>query len=141
MMRIFGMVLLIMNLAALVKSYSINYFDCHTPKGISHYNVNQACKDERMNDPVKQTYYLLQKKEIKKLKGYSCSIVKSLFLLYHGAFSHQKFAEVPKIEITQEATRLKCQTMVQSQIIQTLEGTKHRMKMNTENVFSVTERE
>ena len=140
MMSTFGMILLIMDLAALVESYSIDYFDCRTPKGISRYDVSQACKEERMNDPVKQTYYLLQRKEIKKLKGYSCSVIKSSFLLYCGAFSHQKFAEVPKIEITQEVTRLECQTMVQSKFFQTLEGTKHRIKMNTENVFSVTEK-
>ena len=60
------MILLIMDLAALVESYSIDYFDCRTPKGISRYDVSQACKEERMNDPVKQTYYLLQRKEIKK---------------------------------------------------------------------------
>ena len=94
-----------------------------------------------MNNPVeKKTFYLIQKKEIKKLKGYSCSVIKSSFLLYCRAFSHQKFAEVPKIEITQEVTRLECQTMVQSQLFQTLEGTKHKIKMNTENVFSMTEK-
>ena len=71
-MKIFGMIILIMDLAALVDNYSIDYFDCRTPKGISHYDVSQACKEERMNDPVKQTYYLLQKKEIKKMKGHSC---------------------------------------------------------------------
>ena len=60
--------------------------------------------------------------------------------LYCRAFSHQKFSEVPKIEITQEVTRLKCQTMVWNQFFQTLEGTKHRIQINTENVFSVTEK-
>ena len=140
MMSTFGMILLIMDLAALVENYSIDYFDCRTPKGISRYDVSQACKEERMNDPVKQTYYLLQRKEIKKMKGYSCSVIKSSFLIYCGAFSHQKFAEVPKIEITQEVTRLECQTMVQSKFFKTLEGTNHRIKMNTENVFSVTEK-
>ena len=103
--------------------------------------MSQACKEERMNDPVKQTYYLLQKKVIKKMIGYSCSVIKSSFLLYCGAFSHQKFAEVPKIEITQEVTRSECQTMVQSQLFQTLEGTKHKIKLSTENLFSVTEKE
>ena len=95
-----------MDLAALVDSYSIDYFDCRAPKGISRYDVSQACEEERMNDPAKQTYYLLQKQEIKKMKGHSCQIIKSSFLLYCGAWSHQKFAEVPKIEITQEVTRL-----------------------------------
>ena len=134
------MIHLIMDLAALGDSYSIDYFDCRAPKGISRYDVSQACKEERVNDPVQQTYYLLQKKEIKKLKGHSCSVIKSSFLLYCGAFSHQKFAEVPKIEITQEVTRLECQTMVQNQFFQTLEGTKHRIQINTENIFSVTEK-
>ena len=50
MMSTFGMILLIMDLAALVESYSIDYFDCRTPKGISRYDVSQACKEERMNE-------------------------------------------------------------------------------------------
>ena len=53
--------------------------------------MSQACEEERMNDPAKQTYYLLQKQ-----------IIKSSFLLYCGMWSHQKFAYVPKMEITQE---------------------------------------
>ena len=57
------MMMLTMDLAALVDSYSINYFDCRAPKGISRYDVSQACEEERMNDPAKQTYYLLQKQE------------------------------------------------------------------------------
>ena len=84
------MMLLIMDLAALGDSYSIDYFDCRTPKGISRYDVSQACEEERVNDPAKRTYYLLQKKEIKKMKGHSCSIIESSFPLYCGAFSHPK---------------------------------------------------
>ena len=72
-MRIFGMMILTMDLAALVDSYSINYFDCRTPKGISRYDVSQVCEEDRMNDPAKQTYYLLQKQEIKTMKGHSSS--------------------------------------------------------------------
>ena len=56
-----------MDLAALVDSYSIDYFDCRAPKGISRYDVSHACEQEIVNDPAKQTYYLLQKKEIKKI--------------------------------------------------------------------------
>ena len=66
MMRIFGTMMLTMGLAALVDSYSINYFDCRVPKGISRYDVSRACEEERMNDLAKQIYYFLQKKEIKK---------------------------------------------------------------------------
>ena len=72
------MMILTMDLAALVDSYSIDYFDCRMPKGISRYDVSQVCEEERMNDPAKQTYYLLQKHEIKKKKGHSCSIIKFL---------------------------------------------------------------
>ena len=61
------MMILTMDLAALVDSYSIDYFDCRTPKRLSRYDVSQACEEERVNDHAKQTYYLLQKKEIKKL--------------------------------------------------------------------------
>ena len=60
------MMILTMDLAALVDSYSIDYFDCRAPKGFSRYDVSQACEEERMNDPAKQTYYLLQK-GIKKI--------------------------------------------------------------------------
>ena len=108
------MMILTMDLEALVDSYSVDYFDCRTPKGISRYDVSRACEEDRMNDPTKQTYYLLQKQEITQLKGHSCQVIKSSFLLYCGAWSHQKFAEVPKIEITQEVTRLECQTSYES---------------------------
>ena len=66
MMRIFGMMILTMDLAALVDSYSIDYFDCRAPKGKRRYEVSPACEEERMNDPAKQTYYLLHK-EIRKI--------------------------------------------------------------------------
>ena len=63
------MMILTMDLAARVDSYSINYFNCR-------YDVSQACEEERMNDPAKRTYYLLKKQEIKKMKGHSCQIKK-----------------------------------------------------------------
>ena len=139
-MKIFGMIFLIMDLGVLVNSYSIDYFDCRTPKGISRYDVSKACNEERMNDPTKHTYYLLQNKRIKNIVGYSCKVIKSSFLFYCGAFSHQKIAEIPKIELTQELTRMECQSMIQSHLFQTLEGTKHKVRINTENIFSVTEK-
>ena len=58
--------ILTMDLAARVDSYSVDNFDCRTPKGISKYDVRRACEEERMNDLAKQIYYFLQKKEIKK---------------------------------------------------------------------------
>ena len=35
--------------------YGFGRTDCQTPEGISHYDVSQACEEERMNDPAKQT--------------------------------------------------------------------------------------
>ena len=53
------MMILTMDLAARVDSYSVDYFDCRTPKGISRYDVSRACEEERMNDLAKQIYYFL----------------------------------------------------------------------------------
>ena len=58
------MMILTMDLAALVDSYSIDYFDCRTPKGISRYDVSQACKEERVNDPAKQNIIYYKRKKL-----------------------------------------------------------------------------
>ena len=98
------------------------------------------CDRMKVEQKKRKTYNLLQQKQVTKLDGYSCQVTKSSFLLYCGAWSHTKMAKIPKIEINQMVGTRDCENYLTTSVFKTLEGSTHRIKLNEETIFSVTEK-
>ena len=73
------------------------------------------------------------------LKGFKCKVIRSNWLLYCGAFSHEKHIRIPEIEITQAVSAAECENMVNTNNFISHYGTTHGVAMNEETVFSVNE--
>ena len=104
--------------------------------------MHDVCENEN-NIKTKQkkiTRVLLQERQVEELQGYSCKIIKTTFLLYCGAWSHTKMAQMPKIEINQMLSVRECESLINTGKFITLEGTTHQVSINREEVFSVTEK-
>ena len=59
-------------------TYTVKYFDCNDPVSVATYQHVTACEhqqDQVDRQPV--TYKILQKKLTQRIKGYSCSILRS----------------------------------------------------------------
>ena len=80
-------------------------------------------------------YILLQKSTEVGTTGYSCSIRKTTFKLYCGAYSHVKLAEVPRIDVPQEMPASFCQVLVSTKGFNIAGGSLEPLKMNTENLI------
>lgn len=114
--------------------------DCQRPKKIIKYDLFSMCENEKKLDQQVEEYMIVQKKQHDTLKGHSCSITKSSFVMYCGAFSHFKLAQPPDIEISQRITVRECATIINTGKYRTIEGSVHYAKLGTETIFHVTER-
>ena len=73
------------------------------------------------------------------LKGYKCEVTRSQWLLFCGAFSHERFIEIPEIEIVQATSVSDCENMVNTNTFVSRYGTTHGVAMNEETVFSIND--
>ena len=130
-------------LAAMVTlshSYRIRYIDCQRPKKIIKYDLFSMCENEQKLEQKLEEYMIVQKKQHDTLTGHSCSITKSNFVLFCGAFSHTKLAQPPDIEISQCITVRECASIINTGKYKTIEGSVHYAKLGAETIFHVTER-
>ena len=130
---------ILMVLGALeTQSYQLRYNDCSKPTSISNINVKTACDKEKTMNNVTTTFRLLQRKRETRLKGFKCQILKSDFLLYCGAFSHQKMLRTPMIDVLSRVTVNHCWEMVTVQAF-TAPGSNHieQLELGKENVLHV----
>ena len=66
--------------------------------------------------------------------------MKSTWVLYCGAFSHDKVAAIPRIEISQDVRAEECDSMVTTSRYRSMEGGSHSVELGKETVFWVNER-
>ena len=93
-----GLLLLAM-LGSQSDAYSIAFYDCNEVTQMKTYDVKASCMS-KPNKPVKpKTYTLLQDRKLQQIDGYSCKITRSPIMEYCGAFSHNKLAKIPDIDI------------------------------------------
>ena len=120
-------------------SYRIKYYDCSRPEKVIPYSLEHTCAHEQAptSTPVRMT--LLQKRRLVRNKGYSCSVTKSTFTLYCGAFSHTKIATPPKIEVSTNIPARECETLINTEKYKTLEGGTHYVPLGQETLFWITE--
>ena len=136
----------IMALAALAISsqftyaYTIKYMDCAKPQQMNEYDLKTYCVNENHVKGETTAYHVLQKRKNIKMKGYSCQIIRSTFIVHCGMFSHNEVLKMPDIEIKQAVTTRQCQEMVTTGYWTSREGTRHKVKIGEENIFHVSEK-
>ena len=120
------------------QSYQLRYNDCSKPSSISRISVKKACQQDDTAKNVTTTYRLLQRKRETRMKGFKCQILKSDFLLYCGAFSHQKMLRTPMIDVQTRVTVTHCWEMVTVQAYNP-PGSNHieNLELGKENVLHV----
>ena len=84
--------------------------DCHSPKTVKTYDAAGICKDEPLNDeiPVDQIYTILTQPTVRKVKGFSCRVTRSVLHFKCGAWGHLKHASVPKFQHPVDVTTEQC---------------------------------
>ena len=118
------------------ESYSVEYTDCRNPTAVEQFDLSTMCSAKGAeNQQPNAKYILLQRSTEVGAEGYSCSIRKTTFKLYCGAYSHVKLAEVPRIDVPQEMPAAFCQVLVTTQGFNVPGGTLKSIKMNTENLI------
>ena len=129
-MKVFGTLAFISIMDLVAQAYRIQYHDCGKPNKIIQYSKRNVCKQQMQSMNVAQTYTLLQQQKQPKLIGYSCSVRKSTFVLYCGAFSHTKIAQPPDIELNIKIGLRECDSIVATGKFKSLEGGRQPVKLN-----------
>ena len=133
------LILALFNLIHQATSYNVRYQDCSNPETISEVNLHQACAKPEGQSPEKKKYTIIQRRTHEKAKGYSCRVTRSSLVMYCGAYSHQKFAEPPKIEIPVDVSSHECLSMVENKRYISHYGTTHTVEIG-ETIFTVSEK-
>ena len=129
-------------LAISTGSYRIDYWDCSKPNAIMEYDLRTYCEttQQLLGLQKSRKYHVLQKKKKTEMEGWSCTSIRSTFILHCGMFSHQELIQMPDIEIKESIPQQKCRTMINTGYMTTKEGSTHEVKIGEETVFHVSER-
>ena len=118
-----------------VQGYSLNYYDCHKPQHITTYKLGRACEPPPTGNATLVKYTLVQDRSITKIWGYSCQVTRTTLTEYCGAYSHQKLATIPDIEINVPVTPSHCLDMVHQQVFTTPDKRQENIKIGTLNII------
>ena len=122
-----------------IQVYRVKYRDCSKPTNIQRISIYTACENERVNEKPVEKYAVLQQMRNQILKGYKCKVTRSKWMLFCGAFSHERFITIPEIEVVQSLSASKCENMVNTNTFISHYGTTHGVAMSEETIFSVNE--
>ena len=122
-------------LLPLSNAYTISYLDCNAPQRVHRYTYETICTNPATNTTVSKRYQLLQRVDKSEIAGHSCSIVKSTFLLYCGAYSHSKLMKIPDIEITQPIEQDECRKLLYSRKYTAADGITYPLKLQEETLI------
>ena len=78
-----------------VDVYRVKYKDCSNPTNIQRLSIYTACESENENEKEVEAYAILQQMRNQVLKGYKCKVKRSQWMLFCGAFSHERFIKIP----------------------------------------------
>ena len=118
-----------------IQGYSINYYDCQDINQITTYKLGRACEPQTAGNATLFKYTLVQDRSITKIRGYSCQVTRTTLTEYCGAYSHQKLAKIPDIELNVPITPSHCLDMVHQQIFTTPDKRQESIKIGTLNVI------
>lgn len=123
-----------------IERYTINYHDCRKPTDLQEINLDQACGLEDDMEVDERTYTILTPRHHQPMRGYTCSVVRSTFTYYCGAFSHTKILKAPNVEIKEKMDVQQCLGILQGNQFQDHYGGSHKISINKVNIFTVNER-
>ena len=123
-----------------VVAYTLGYYDFAKPARMKEFDIRTFCMTEKPTLGETTNYHVLQKRKNIKMTGYSCSMIRSTFIIHCGMFGHQELLQMPDIEIKQDIPLQQCQSMVTTGYWTTREGTRHRIKIGEESIVHVSEK-
>ena len=114
-------------------------YDCEEATGITNLEIENSCNINKMTrQPFNQKLTLLQHNPVTTVDGYSCAKIVSTFDVYCGSFSHQKMADIPKIEVRENVNPRECKLMVGLLKYTSAGGNTVDLKMDSENLIYST---
>ena len=73
------------------------------------------------------------------IKGHKCKVTRSQFMVYCGAFSHERFIQIPEVEVVQAISANDCENMINTNSFISHYGTTHGIAMGVETIIKVNE--
>lgn len=119
--------------------HTLDGYDCENMTQTLDIEIAGSCTPRFANQPnMEQRLILIQNNPVMKREGYSCEKIISTFDVFCGAFSHQKMAEIPKIEIREKVSIAECTNWIERRKIVSAQGVITMLEMNTENIIYST---
>ena len=131
-----NLLIYVLSILPLGKGYTVSYLDCHQPNIVHRYHYDTLCNQELItNNETTSKYSLLQRVDKTYIAGQSCQITRSTFLLYCGAYSHNKIMRVPDIEINEPLEPSECRKLIYQRRYTAEDGQVYNLKMQEETVI------
>ena len=91
---------------------TIRYFDCTTPQKRHELDISSACTSRNTPDQTSHTevHTIIQQRPHHIYPGFICTVQRSSFTVYCGAFSHLKLIQIPEIEVSEVISGDVCYT-------------------------------
>ena len=114
-------------------------YDCENTTRTLDIEIAGSCTLQEMYQPnTEQRLILIQNNPVLKRDGYSCEKIISTFDVFCGAFSHQKMAEIPKIEVREKVSIAECKNWIGRRKVVSTQGVTTVLEMDTENIIYST---
>ena len=126
-------------LIGLGQTYRIKYRDCSKPTKIQRVSVHTACESVNEREDEVETYAVLQQMRNQIIRGHKCKVTRSQFMLFCGAFSHERFIQIPEVEVVQATSANDCENMINTNTFVSHYGTTHGIALGVETIIKVNE--
>ena len=124
---------------ASVRGHQLQGFDCEQPTHTQDIGIRDSCRNQGLYQRVlPHKLAILQKNEVRMVEGYSCTRISSTFDLFCGAFSHEKFAAIPRIKIKETVPHGQCKAMIMRQRIVSAQGVTTTLELDAETILYST---
>lgn len=116
--------MVLLQVISLVQSYTINFTDCSHPSTVRRFNAATLCPEINLEpeSPKSESYTILQKELVRRVKGYSCENQRSEFHFKCGAWGHLKLQRVPRIRHNKYVSTTACEGIIRTGTYSNIEG-------------------
>jgi len=122
------------------EKYTVNYSNCKKPTKVKELDLYSACGTDEDDMEEATSYTILTPRRHKKLYGYACTVTRSTFTYYCGAFSHTKILSTPEIERQVYVSDQQCRQMSRSGVYVDAFGASHTITVGATTVFQVNDK-
>ena len=116
--------IVLLQVIPLVSTYTINYTDCSSPATVRRFKAATLCPEISLETetPKPETYTILQKQDVYRVKGYSCEKKRSEFHFKCGAWGHLKLQRVPRIRHNKYVSTTACEGIIRTGTYSNIQG-------------------